>query len=139
MPLDSEHGVKTAAGMLLTKYLRDIGLERTETNGGLDPKDGKNRMITKAEALARTIWKLALGYEEKIRRTTKDGKIKEVAKYHPPEAKFVDIVYDRLEGKVGMDKDSVNKRPPMSGKVEAQAKARLNDMVKENPDDGQGI
>jgi hypothetical protein len=79
-------------------------------------------MMSKAEALARVTWKLALGYVDG------DGK------YHEPNPKFVDIVYDRLEGKVATDKDASPKKQPLSKKVDDQAKKRLNSMAEE--DDG---
>jgi hypothetical protein len=117
-PPPSEHGAKVAFGQMLSKHLRRIGLEQTECSD-LDPNTGKARMMSKAEALARVTWKLALGYADG------DGK------YHEPNPKFVDIVYDRLEGKVATDKDAIPKKQPLSKKVDDQAKKRLNSMAEE--------
>ena len=126
----SPHGLKTVAGQMISKSLRAIGLEKTETTGELDPGDGKTLMINKAEALARVIWKLALGWDEEVKITNaKTGQVKIVIKHHAPDAKFVDIVYDRIEGRVAPDKESGFKKQPLSEKVGEQAKQRLNAMV----------
>ena len=58
---NKERGHKTKAGKLLSSFIRAISEEQTEfikADGG-----GEDRMATKAEALARIMWKEALGYE----------------------------------------------------------------------------
>lgn len=124
-PPPSQHGLKTAAGLKLTRFLRQIADEKTECHD-LDPKTGQGRLMSKAEALARIIWKLALGYDETVK--TEDAL---VVKHHKPDPKFVDIVYDRLEGKVAANNDGTTKKQPLSGKVDALAKDRLNAMVED--------
>ena len=53
-------GDKQRAGRLLSEHLRKIAQEETEF---VIHPDG-DRMVSKAEALARLMFKLALGYEE---------------------------------------------------------------------------
>ena len=127
----NEHGLKTAAGMMLSKHLRQVGLEKTECSD-MDPESGNPRMMTKAEALARAIWKLALGFKEEVRSTNAKGQTKLTIKVHEPNATFVAMLLDRIEGKVATDKDSAAKKQPISSKVDDQAKKRLNAMAGDN-------
>ena len=62
----SEHGRRTKAGRLLSAFIRQIAEEQTEMVK--DPETGEDRMASKAEALARLIWKKALGYTEQRTR-----------------------------------------------------------------------
>jgi hypothetical protein len=119
----NDHGLKTSAGMSLSKFLRNISTETTEV-AGLDPKNGKLRIITKAEALARIIWRMALGYN--------DGD-KDV----PPNLACIAMVFDRLEGKVATNSDTGKKPKSLSSKVGEQAKKRLN-RIATGDNDGDG-
>ncbi len=102
------------SGKELTKHLRLLAMEAE----GLSP-DGDTE--TKAQALARLIWKRALGYTD-IRRTEKGT----VEVNCPPEVWAIQLVYERLEGKVA------NTAPEESGKLSAAervsdlSKARIN-------------
>lgn len=109
----NDHGLKTSAGISLSKFLRSISAETTQVEG-VDAKTGKARIVTKAEALARTIWRLALGY------TDSDGKIVQ------PNLSCIAMVFDRLEGKVATNSDIGKKPKTLSTKVGEQAKKRLN-------------
>ena len=51
---------KAKVGRLLSRYIREIAAEATIPVGDAGAKDGI-RMETRAEALARTIWKMAEG------------------------------------------------------------------------------
>lgn len=88
-----DHGTRTRAGQLLSQYLREIANEETEMVK--DPKTGEDRMATKAEALARSIWRDALGYKEKV--PGKDGSLIELI--HLPVRVAQSIVFDRIEGR----------------------------------------
>jgi len=116
--------------MKLTRFLRQIADEKTECMD-LSPETGKDRMISKAEALARIIWRLALGYEEEFTKV-EEGRVVTVKKYHYPNPKFVDIVYDRIEGKVVAAGEAGTKKQPLSGKLNDEAKKRLNSMAGES-------
>jgi hypothetical protein len=115
---------------MLSRYLRQIANEKTESDGSLNPGDGRVRMMSKAEALARQIWRLALGWKEDV-KVEKDGKVKMVEKHHPPDPKFVDIVLDRIEGKVAAQGEDKVKKQPLSERVSDLAKRKLNAMVEE--------
>lgn len=92
-PVKPDHGVRTRAGQLLSAYMREIANEETELV--VDPKTGEDRMATKAEALARKIWKDALGSTET--KTDKDGNRVELV--HAPNKASQCLVFDRIEGR----------------------------------------
>jgi hypothetical protein len=119
-----EHGLKTSAGIALSKFLRQVGQEKTEVAGN-DPLTGDARVVTKTEQLARTIWRLALGYEEEVKV---DGKI--VVKRYKPDNTMISLVYDRLEGKVASTESDKIKKQPLSGKVSEQVRQRVNALAK---------
>lgn len=75
-------------GKELTKHLRTLAMEAETLSD-----DGT--LITKAEALARALWKKALGFTETVVR---DKGPEEVI--HTPEAWAIQLIYERLEGKV---------------------------------------
>jgi hypothetical protein len=125
---------KRAATKLLTEHIRKIAEETHEdlliTGDGIDD----TRMITKAEALARFMWKAALGYKEEIevidKKTGAVIGIKEVV--HFPDKHYVDAIYDRMEGRaatVEVDKDGKTK-PSIADKVSIEGKNRLNNLAK---------
>jgi hypothetical protein len=120
------HGMKTSAGMMLSKFLRRIATEQTEVEGN-DPQTGKVRVITKAEALARVMWKLALGWEEKTEEVDKEtGHKKVTTKQHKPEQAMISLIWDRMEGKVTSPENDKGKRQPLSEKVDEQTRQRVN-------------
>lgn len=115
------HAKKTKAGKLLSKYVKDIADEETELIQ--DPIAG-DRMGSKAEALARLMWKNALGFTEVDSKTQK-----EVVK--KPDKTFISMIWDRLEGRVipTADKDKDNKAT-IADRISEQAKIRLNALNK---------
>jgi hypothetical protein len=130
---DELHGLKTSAGMMLSKHLRKIAAEHTEV-GGNDPENGQARIITKAEALARVMWKLALGYSEETRiRDEKTGKVSLIVKEHKPDNTMISLIWDRLEGKVSAQEDKAKKQP-LSHKVDEQIKQRINALTGDSRD-----
>lgn len=106
----------------LTLHLRLIAAEAHEMEF-----DGQGQavVISKGEALARLIWKKALGYEETI--TDDEGKPAIV--YHKPEAWAIQLAYDRMEGKTPTAIGDDDTRLKASDKVRALAKARINDLI----------
>lgn len=93
MAVRPDHGIRTRAGQLLSQYLREISNEETEVV--YDPKTGEDRMATKAEALARIIWRDALGHTEKVK--DKDGALVDLV--HLPIRAAQCLVFDRVEGR----------------------------------------
>lgn len=118
------HGLKTKAGMLLSGFIKEIAQEQTEF---IKDDDGDDRMATKAEALARKIWRLALGYSETVKLA--DGTEKE--KPHGPNSTYVGIILDRMEGRAPLlagDKDS---KIPIADRVSNEGKNRINTVIED--------
>ena len=131
----NEHGLKTSAGMALSKFLRQVGLEKTEVAGN-DPVTGNVRIVTKYEQLARTMWKLALGYKEEERSTDpKTGTPVLRVKHYKPDNAMITLIYDRIEGKASSTDSSKVKKQPLSGKIDEQVKQRVNAMAKAGSDE----
>lgn len=104
-------------GKELTKHLRLLAMEAESVSD-------EGETITKAEALARLLWKKALGFAEMV---MKEGSPKEVK--NPPEAWAIQLIYERLEGKVA------NTAPEEAGKITAAekvselARSRINNVL----------
>lgn len=113
----SERGVKTAAGLILSKFLRQIAAEMTELEKN---SDGEDVIVSKAEALARRMWKIALGFTETEVRT--GGKRVEVI--HSPDRGLMALLLDRLEGRAPLMFSDTSKKN-ISDKVDDQAKSRI--------------
>ncbi len=119
-------GDKQRAGRLLSEHLRKIAQEETEF---VKHPDG-DRMVTKAEALARLMFKLALGWEEIIYKKG-DEKVTKI-KIHNPSAGMMALIWDRIEGKsVPLVGDGKQGRT-LPNKVSEESKNRLNRMVTED-------
>ena len=118
----SVRGVKTRAGQLLSQFLRSIAEERTEF---IKDDDGDDRMASKAEALARKMWKMGLGYDEK--QITKDGK--EITVTYKPDKTMMQMLFDRIEGRAASVTDKKDPRT-VSSKVSEQGKKRIADAGK---------
>lgn len=123
---------KKKASKLVTKFIREIAEETHEDPLITGPAIDDSRMITKAEALARFMWKAALGYKEKIEVIDKTtGQVtgeKEVI-YFPDKA-YVTLLYDRLEGRVPtVEIKETDDKPTVADKVSDQGKNRLNNLA----------
>lgn len=117
----SKNGKKMLAGKLLSKYLTEIAAEETELGKDLD---GGDVMITKAEALARLIWKMALGYKEEV--INKSGLLAKLN--HRPDKPAMGIIFDRLEGRVAQSVAESPNKLSTADRVTEQAKKRINDI-----------
>lgn len=82
---------KGKATKLLSKFIGEIAKEKTE----LEVINGEDKLITKAEALSRLIWKSALGYKEQ----KLDG-VKLIEIDHAPSRVHQQIILERMEGKI---------------------------------------
>jgi hypothetical protein len=79
-----ELGQKQRAGRLLSEYIRAIGDEKTElVDVVVSPDKCERRLVSKAEALARDIWKQANEGDDKLK------------------FEYRKLIIDRIEGKVG--------------------------------------
>lgn len=121
----SDHGKLTKAGQLLSQFIRQIAVEETEF---IKDSDGEDRMVTKAEALARLVWQRALGYTEI--RIPVSGPPEDII--HPPDRVYVGMLWDRMEGRAPlMNPEKGNKRT-IADRVSEQGKRRINQIVEEN-------
>jgi hypothetical protein len=124
---------KRAASKLVTQFIRQIAEEIHEDPLITGPAIDDSRMITKAEALARFMFRAALGYKEKVEIIdSKTGQVtgtKEVI--HFPDKAYVTLVYDRLEGRVPtVEVKETDNKPSIADKVTQQGKNRLNNLAK---------
>jgi hypothetical protein len=101
----------------LTHYLREFAKEAYE-NGLLD--DGTCQ--TREQALANLIWHRALGYTEE--RTDDEGTVHET--YHPPEKWAIQLIWERMEGRVSEAKAEDGGRITAAERVRELATQRIN-------------
>lgn len=120
---------KAKARKLLTEFINQIADEIHH-----DPEiiDEEAVMVTKAEKLARFIWKSALGYTETVNIVNKEtGELTRKTVPHPPDKKYVDILYDRMEGRVPtVEIKDTDSRPTVADRVSREGKGRLNKLAK---------
>jgi len=104
----------------LTDHLRQLAAEAHDWT----MEDGA---ITKGEALARLIWKAALGWTEET--TDDEGNTKQV--YHKPASWAQQFVFERMEGRSPQStpEDDARKRKAKD-EVRDLAKSRLNSLAK---------
>ena len=85
-------GTKTKATKLLSKFIGEVAEEMADK---VESVNGEDKLVTKAEALARLIWKSALGYvEQKLDGTA----LVEIS--HAPSRVHQQIILERMEGKI---------------------------------------
>lgn len=106
------------AGKLLSRYIRQIAEEETE----FVKEDGEDRMATKAEALARQIWKQALGFTELV---VTDPLLPPVEVVHKPDLKMLALLYDRMEGRATPATEDETLRPSTAQRITEQGKDRI--------------
>lgn len=114
-------GDKIRAGVVLSTKLREIAQE--ETQFIKDPEG--DRMVTKAEALARLMWKMALGYKETEIKA--NGVVETI---HGPDRGMIQLIWDRIEGRATPVNDNLQNKRKLPDKVSDANKQRLNDMAK---------
>jgi hypothetical protein len=78
---------KVPTGQLLSRFLRQLATEVETISENGTP-------VTKAQVLAELVWKTALGYE----KADPDDPNKK--KYQPPAQWAIQMIYDRLEGRI---------------------------------------
>ena len=113
----ASNGRKSKAGKLLTRYLEIIAEEKTEMIKGAD---GEDKLATKAEALARLIWKRALGYTE---LNVKDN----VDIVHQPEQSKIGMIFDRIEGRAPTAGEDTKDKITAAQRVSEQGKNRITE------------
>ena len=112
----------------LSKLLEEIGAESYE-EGYVDRTGTKIRVITKDEALARQIWRRALGYEENIVNMDKTV----THKVHSPDPKMQQFIIERREGKFVQPPDE--KTISLLDKISEIAKSQVNAAAEQTVED----
>lgn len=115
---------KQRAGALISRFLRNIAEEETELI--IDGDDQK--MVTKAEALARLVFKRALGFSET--RINDEGN--EVTVVHQPDKTYIAMVWDRLEGRVANVTEDKKKTRKVADRVGEQSAQRIKNIAKKS-------
>lgn len=98
----------------LTQFLRAIAADASTI-------DDEGNLITKGEALARLLFKKALGYHE-----SEDPDDPSKKTYHKPEAWAMQMIWERLEGKAPMAMMDEKSGLSAEDRVSELATARLN-------------
>jgi len=101
----------------VTKFLRELAAEAHT----ISVEDGA--VITKGEALARLLWDKALGYVEK--KMDDEGNETEIP--HEPASWAIQLVYDRMEGRVPQSITEEAGGMTAAERVSEMSKRRLND------------
>ena len=122
--LPSLAGDKIRAGRQLSTFLRKIAQEKTELVKGEDGEE----LMTKAEALARKMFALALGTTVYDIKKGKDVVL-------PPDRGMIALIWDRMEGRAVATDDSDMQKRTVPKKISDANKQRLNDMVKTDDSD----
>ncbi len=117
-------GDKIRAGRQLSTFLRKIAQEKTE----FDPGGEGEEMMTKAEALARKMFELALGCTVFDVKRQKDVTL-------APDRGMIALIWDRMEGRAVATDDSETQKRTVPKKISDANKKRLNDMVKADDTD----
>ena len=107
---------RATANRLISKYITEMAKkEDAFLNDGDD-----QRMCTRAEALADTIWKHALGFEE-----TLDSGVKIE---HGPSLSWLKVVLERMEGKI-QDVSATRSKKSIADRIRATTKTKINDIA----------
>ena len=128
----STRKAKAEAKKLLTGFINDIALEDSDVTKVTGDEVGDVEFISKAEALARYIWKAAAGYKETIVVVdAKSGERTTREKIHDPDKAYVIMLYDRMEGKAAnTEAVADDSKPTAADKVSALAKDKLNSIAR---------
>lgn len=111
----------------LSDYLKAIGQEIHDSSYTDDTCT--IRPITKDEALAREIWKRALGYE--VKTVNADGTVGH--RLFPPDPKAQEFIFERREGKIVVPTD--DKSTTLIDKITDITKFNMNKMAEDAVDD----
>ena len=107
-----------SAGKFLSQSLRALASEAHDTDG--------DTIKTRAQCLAEHIWNAALGYKAKVY----DKEIRNlVEKEFGPQTWAINLIFDRIEGKVPISEDSVLEGTSVASRVEEISKDRINDLT----------
>lgn len=123
-----ELGSKARAGRLLSNYLRAIADERTEiADVETSPDTVEHKIISKAEAIARDMFRMAMGKGWTDPATgiavIPDSKI--VLEYRK-------LILERIEGKAGSGEETDPERDRIPEKISEISRKRANVLAQES-------
>ena len=104
---------------MITDFLKKIANEDTE----MVQIRGEDVMVTKAEALARLMWKMALGFEES--KITASGEVKDII--HNPDKGMMNTIIDRVEGRAIPTVTTGKGGRTVTDKISEQGKSRISE------------
>lgn len=108
-----EAGDKKRAGRLISTFIRSVAQEKVA---------GETNAVTRAEALARLLWDMALGRIKVVDMETGKISIESV----PPDKHAMDVIIDRMEGRVGTFEDEKKKSESIPDRISRKNKTRAN-------------
>lgn len=114
--------VPRITGKELTRHLRLIAAEAADA-------DANGDVVTNAEALARLLWKKALGFKAIEQRRQNDGQMAAVEVIHSPESWAIQLIYERIEGKAAPTTTDEAGKPTAAEKVSELSRSRINAMA----------
>lgn len=106
---------KSLAGKFLSNALRELSQEAHDIDG--------DHTKNKSECLARYVWDAALGYVC-VTLDKETGERKE--KVIPPQTWAINLIFDRIEGKVVPSDDGSRQDTPMATRLEKINKNQFN-------------
>lgn len=118
-----EHGkIVSINDQALTRYLAELGKQ-------VHTKRDDGSFVTREEALAEVLWRMALGWSERVRDNT--GAWAEV--YHAPVSWAIQLLWDRRDGKPAQAQPEEATRIKATDKVRELARSRINQLVSDPP------
>ncbi len=111
---------QTEAKSALTSFLNQIGEEEVTIC-----IDGQAKTVTRAEALARKMYLLALGGVEEVQDV--DGQVIKV--FHKPDYRVSKIIREFTEGKAPMEVVETGPKGRKPGSFNSSVSRRLNDRI----------
>ena len=119
-----ELGSKARAGRLLSNYLRAIADERTElVDVVVSPDKTERRLVSKAEAIARDMMRMALPKSlGELAETEVDFKL---------QLEYRKLILERIEGKPGSGEETDSKRDEIPERISEINKKRANAIAQE--------
>jgi hypothetical protein len=94
------------AGKFLSESLRQLAMEQHDIDG--------SDVLTRAQCLAKTVWEHALGHSYQERTSEGEMRVKKVR----PQKWAIELILDRLEGRVSSTGDEANKSVSLTDRVE---------------------
>ena len=110
-------------GRFLSQALRELASEQHDI--------GTSESLTRAQCLAKLVWDNALGYTRMIKN--KEGML--VEQSIEPRTWAINIIFDRLEGRIPVQDDNTKEKEILVDKVEKLCLKKFEDLSVDDPGD----